>query len=237
LRGSRRLSSLLVSLVVLGWIAKAPAAPSDDRVLPLEQYTSAKGRALAQQHDRGLRALNARVYHCIPWVEVQKNSIGFFRPKHLGQDDRYLSVRLYIEQDASAAFGKLALPDQASAMFSRYVGPLLRRMHEADPALVSDPQLDGYTVILEWLKQGAKGPGDRPVHQTIAAFMARSAVAELLAGRVPIGMLADGAKVLAWDGETPLGDVRVTAWDDNFVNTFKVANYEPEAGVSCGERG
>jgi hypothetical protein len=237
-RGSRRLSSFVVSLVVLGSITKTLAAPSDDRLLPFDQYTSDKARALAQRHDRGLRALSAKLYHCMPWVEVQKNSVGFFRPKHLTQDDRYVSVRLYVEQDASPAFGKLTLPEQGSAMFSRYVGPLLRRMHQADAALVSDPQLDGYTVILEWLKQGsASGSPDRPIHQTIAAFMARSLVAEFLAGRVSVGVLADGAKVLAWDGETPLGDLRVTAWDDNFVNTYKLANYEPEPGVSCGERG
>jgi hypothetical protein len=39
--------------------------------------------------------------------------------------------------------------------------------------------------------------------------------------------------VLGWDGETALGPLRLAAWDDNFVSTYKVKNYELEPGVTC----
>jgi len=144
--------SRLVALVTVLGASVAllgAAAPPDDRVLAVNQYTTEKGRTLAQTYARDLREINAGIYHCIPWVEIQKESIGFFRPKHLTGDDRYLSLRIYIEQDPSPAFARLAVEERASAMFSRYVGPLLRRMARS-PALLADSSVDGFTVILEW---------------------------------------------------------------------------------------
>src|SRR2546430_9691537 len=38
--------------------------------------------------DGALRELNEGVYHCLPWLEVQKQSIGFFKPKGATQDDQ-----------------------------------------------------------------------------------------------------------------------------------------------------
>ena len=208
------------------------AAPSDDRIMPADQYTSEKARRLAATHAQALRELNAGVYHCLPWLEVQKQSIGFFRPKGATQDERFLSMRVFIEQDPSPKFAALRVEERASAMFSRYVGPLLRRM-VASRAVMSDANLDGFTVILEWQKQAARVNGDRPVHETVAIFLRKASAAEYLAGRASIGQLADGARAMAWDGETALGQLKLTAWDDNFVATYKVANYEVEKGVNC----
>ncbi len=208
------------------------AAPPDDRVLAVNQYTTEKGRTLAQTYARDLREINAGIYHCIPWVEIQKESIGFFRPKHLTGDDRYLSLRIYIEQDPSPAFARLAVEERASAMFSRYVGPLLRRM-ATSPALLTDNSVDGFTVILEWLKQAATAAGERPVHETIAVFVPKSVAADYVAGRANVGDIAARARVLGWDGETPLGPLKLSAWDDNFVATHKVKNYQLEPGVTC----
>lgn len=230
-RTMRRTFAVIVALALAGGTA-AWAAPSDDRILSADQYTSEKARKLAVSHERALRELNAAVYHCLPWLEVRQQSIGFFRPKGATQDDRYLSLRVYIEQDPSPQFASLKLEDRAAAMFSRYTGALLKRM-AADRALLSDPALDGFSVILEWVKQGPRAGGDRPVHETIAVFLRKPAVAEYLSGRKPIGQLADGARVLAWDGETAVGQLRLTAWDDNFVTSYKVANYEVEKGVTC----
>jgi hypothetical protein len=230
-----RAAKSLFALVVLLGLCAAPvawAAPPGDRILPADQYTSDKARRLATSHAVALSALNATVYHCLPWLEVQKQSIGFFRPKGATQDDRYLSMRVYIEQDPSPEFANLKVEQRASAMFSRYVGPLLRRMG-ADKALMADASLDGFTIILEWLKQGARPAADRPVHETIAVFITKSATADYLAGRASIGQLADGARVLGWDGEMGLGQLKLTAWDDNFVSTYKVANYEMDKGVTC----
>src|SRR5437762_2383936 len=154
-------------------VGRALAAPSEDRILPVDQYTSQKARTLAQKYAPALRALNAGIYHCLPWLDVPKQSIGFFRPKHLAQpqDYRYLSLRIYIEQETSPQFAALGLKERASAMFSRYVGAMLRRMTER-AELVTEPLLDGFSVILGWVKPTSP-PGERPVHETIAVFADR----------------------------------------------------------------
>ena len=116
-------------------------------------------------------------------------------------------------------------------MFSRYVGPLLRRM-AGNGAMLKDGSLDGFTVILEWLKETPLS-GGRPVHETIAVFLDKATALEYLQGMVKAPDLADRARVYGWDGETPLGRLRLAAWDDNFVFTYKVANYQLEPGVTC----
>lgn len=228
----KHLAVVVGTLLVLTAGAAALAAPPADRVLSAEQYTTDKGRALATAHVRALQELNAGLYHCWPWVEVQKASIGFYRPKNAQQDDRYLSARIYIEQDPSPAFAKLRFEERATAMFSRYVGPLLRRMTK-DPSLPADPKLDGFTAILEWMKP-APPIGGRPVHETVAIFIDKASALDYLSGRADIKMLATRARVLGFDGETALGIVTLgPTWDDNFVSTFKVANYQLEHGVVC----
>ena len=228
----RRSLAAVAAAAALALAGGAAAAPSDDRILPVPEYTSEKAKNLAVTHLRALRALNGELYHCVPWVEVQRHSIGFFRPKHIARDDRYLSVRIYIEQDQSPQFAALRVEQRAGAMFSRYVGALLKRMTQ-DRVLAADPSIDGFTVILEWLKQAPRAAGARPVHETIAVFVEKAIAMDYLAGRLRSREVADRAKVLGFDGETALGELRLTAWDDNFVATYKVANYEVEKGITC----
>jgi len=230
LKGRRIVAVTLALLVLTG--GAAVAAPPADRVLAADQYTTEKGRGLATAHVRALQELNAGIYHCWPWVEIQKASIGFYRPKNAQQDDRYLSARIYIEQDASPAFGKLRFEERSTAMFSRYVGPLLRRMTQ-NAALAGDARLDGFTAILEWMKP-APPIGGRPVHETIAVFIDKASALEYLSGQTDIKGLTTRARVLGFDGQTPLGSIALgQTWDDNFVTTFKVANYELEPGITC----
>jgi hypothetical protein len=230
LRGSHTLVAAAALLAITG--GAAMAAPLVDRVLPADQYTTEKGRQLGRAHVRALQDLNAGIYHCWPWVETQKASIGFYRPKNATQDDRYLSVRIFIEQDPSPAFSKLPFEERAAAMFSRYVGPLLRRMN-ATPTVASDTNLDGFTTILEWTKTPGGG-GGRPVHETIAVFIDKPTALDYLAGRADIKAVAARARVLGFDGETALGAVNLgPTWDDNFTSTYKVQNYQLEAGVKC----
>ena len=209
-----------VVLVTLAVAAPGPtlAAPADDSVLPPEQHTSEKGKRLAARYAPALHDLSAKVYHCMPWVEVKRNGIG--------------SINLYIDQQPSPEFAAYTIEERASRMFSRYVGPMVRRMSEA-PGLMADPSLDGFTVILEWLKQAAATPSGRPVHETIAVFMDRATAGDYLAGRLPARELAARARVLGWDGETAVGPLRLTSWDDDFVATYKVSNYQLAPGVSC----
>jgi hypothetical protein len=232
----RNITVAAAVVAILGGAVAAVAAPvssaaPEDRILPTEQYTSEKARSLAQRYASQLRALNAKIYHCMPWVEVQKGSIGFFKPKHATQDDRYLSLRIYIDQDPSPAFAQLAIEERASAMFSRYVGPMLRRM--AQPPLLADASVDGYTVILEWLKQSPNAAKDRPVHETIAVFVDRNTAEQYVTGATPITEVVSHVRVLGWDGESPVGALRLAAWDDDFVFVHKVKNYQLAPGVTC----
>jgi hypothetical protein len=221
-------------LVAVAVTAPPPvlAAPSDDSVLPAEQHTSEKGKRLAARYTPALREMSAKIYHCMPWVEVKRNGIGFYKPKHLEGDMRYVSINLYIDQQPSPEFAAFSIEERASRMFSRYVGPMVRRM-AASPGLLSDTSLDGFSVILEWMKQASSGPSGRPVHETIATFMDRATASDYLAGRLPARDLAARSRVLAWDGETSLGPIRLTSWDDDFVTTYKVSNYQVAPGVSC----
>ncbi|HEX2441667.1 MAG TPA: hypothetical protein VHT71_25375 [Methylomirabilota bacterium] len=223
-----------ITLVALSTVVAPPAwaAPSDESVLSPEQHTSEKGRRLATTYVGALRDMSAKIYHCMPWVEVKRNGIGFYKPKHLEGDVRYLSVNLYIDQQPSPEFAAFTVEERASRMFSRYVGPMLKRMTRA-PGIVSDPSLDGFTVILEWLKQVPTSASARPVHETIAVFLERPIVVDYVNGRIGPRDLAARARVLGWDGETSLGPLRLASWDDDFVSTYKVANYQLAPGVSC----
>jgi len=238
-RTTRRMSTgshrgLAAVMLVALTLAPPPAlaAPSDDSVLPVEQHSSEKGKRLAAKYTPALRELSAKIYHCMPWVEAKKNGIGFYKPKHLEGDNRYLSINLYIDQQPSPEFAAFSIEERASRMFSRYVGPMVRRM-AATPGLLNDSSLDGFTVILGWLKQMPASPSARPVHETIASFLDRATAADYVAGRIPARDLAARARILAWDGETSLGPIRLTSWEDDFVTTYKVANYQVAQGVSC----
>ena len=225
-------AGVFVALALAGGAPAAVAAPSDASVLPPEQHTSEKGRRLAATYVTALQELSAKVYHCMPWVEVKRNGIGFYKPKHLEGDYRYLSINLYIDQQPSPEFAAFTIEERASRMFSRYVGPLLKRMARPS-ALLADKDLDGFTVILEWLKQVPQTASARPVHETIAVFLERPTVVDYIVGRLPARDLAARARVLAWDGETALGPTRVASWDDDFVSTYKVSNYQLAPGISC----
>lgn len=232
-RGLRRGRAPLAVLLVIALTATVgAAAPPEDRVLPPNQYQTQKAKDLATRHAKTLRDLSAEVYHCLPWVEVSKNSIGFFKQKNAAGDDRYLSIRIYIEQERSPQFASLAPEQRASAMFSRYVGPLLQRMTR-HPAVLADDAIQGFNVILEWMKQTPQAAGARPVHETMAVFIERTDAASYVDGTMRAHELADKAKILGWDGERAIGALRVSAWDDDFVASYKIQNYQLEPGVTC----
>jgi hypothetical protein len=64
-------------------------------------------------------------------------------------------------------------------------------------------------------------------------FVDRKTAAEFVGKAIASRALASRARVLAFDGETALGAVRLTAWDDDFVTTHKVKNYQLAPGVTC----
>jgi hypothetical protein len=240
-RTARRAATLmLISTVLVA--AAAPATdvgaaisqPPADRILPVGQYSTEKAKQLAARHDRALRELSTEIYHCLPWLEVKKEGIGFYKPKHMSKGDlRYLSLNVIVDQEPSAEFAKLSREDRASQMFSRYVAPLLRRMTR-DQAMLRDGQLDGFTVIASWpTRPPLQQAGARPVNETIAVFVPRGLAEAFASRRLAVEQLARASHVLAWDGETAMGQLKVTAWEDNFLQTFQLAGYQVEKGVTC----
>lgn len=235
MRGSlaRALVALaLLAAPVLGLVGAASSAPEEDRILPTESYTTEKAKALSKTHLGALRELNAFIYHCVPWVETEKQSIGFFKPKYLTEDDRYMSIRIFIEQDPSPAFASLDHSNRAAAMFSRYVGFLLKTMTKS-PAILPDPSVGGFITILEWRKQDGSDPAARPVNETIAVYVPKPLAQEYLSGKLKIDELARRARIMGWDGEKALGELKLPAWDDNFVYTYKIPNYKADPEAKC----
>ena len=232
LRGAALALSLLPALFVSSGLARVGAP--EEKLLPLDQYTSEKARELARKYAEELRALASDIYHCIPWLEVQEHSLGFYRPKHLGGgDSRYLSMRVFIEQDSSPDFARLTVANQGAAMYARYVAPLLKRMARSQ-ALTADPGVEGFTIILEWIKQSARAASDRPIHETVAVFIDKASALDFLAGRITPRALADRADIRLWDGETSLQNLHLTRIsEDDFVSTYKIKNYQLEPGVTC----
>jgi hypothetical protein len=235
LRGSPARAALAALAILVGALfglgVGAFASPAEDRILPISGYTTEKGRALAKAHASALSDMNAYIYHCVPWVETQKESIGFFKPKHLSDDDRYLAIRIFIEQDPSSAFAALDQNNRAAAMFSRYVGFLLRQMTKS-PDILADPAVGGFITVLEWRKQET-GTQGRPIHETIAVYIPKPLARDYLSGKVIIDELAQRAKVMGWDGERALGQLNLPAWEDNFVTTFKLPNYKLDPAAKC----
>jgi hypothetical protein len=117
-------------------------------------------------------------------------------------------------------------------MFSRYVGSLLREMTR-ERRLLNDPSVGGFAVLLEWQKHGVRGADSRPVHETIAVFVEKSLATRYLSRAITARDLAAKARVLGFDGETHLGPLKVAGWDDDFVRTYKVKNYELPPEMSC----
>jgi hypothetical protein len=209
--------------------ASAAEAPTD-RVLQPDRYTSDKGRALGQKYQGALRDLNAKVYHCMPWLDVKPEGIGFYKPKHIEGDIRYLSLNVNVDQQPAPEFVRLSVQDRVSSMFSRYVPHLLRSMATND--LIKEPNLEGFTVIASWLK-AEPASGQQAVMETAAVFVPKSVVVDYLRGKASVAQLAEGSHVIAWDGETKLGQIKPKAWADDFVLTYKVAGYTPDPKISC----
>jgi len=229
---ARAVRSVAAALLVVSFGAQGALAadPPADRVLQADKYTSEKARGLAQKYQGQLRDLNAKVFHCMPWLEVKQEGIGFYKPKHVSGDIRYLSLNVTVDQQPSPEFGRLTPQERVSAMFSRYVPHLLRSMASND--LLKDSNVDGFTVIVSYLK-AVPASGQPPVHETAAAFVPKALTTDFVRGKANVAQLADGAHVIVWDGETRIGQIKPKGWADDFVTTYKVAGYSPDPKAAC----
>jgi len=226
---SRFVVRRLAALALIFFVPVPSAA--DDAIMSIDQYQTLKARGLATTHQGELQKMREEIYHCMPWVGVQKAGIGFRQPKGAVEDDRYLSVWIVIDQNEDARFAALPAERRASAMFSRYGTDLLRRMASLQP-VVADANVKGFSVVLSWLKPGT-GSAVQPVNETLALFVDKPTALGFLAKRVSAGEFTRRAKFTVFDGVQDMGRLPLEVWEDSFVRTYKVANYEAPKGQRC----
>ena len=224
---------LLAALLFYGVSLSAPAyAAPADALMPIEQYTTAKARGLANAHRLRLIEFSEQIYNCMPWLFVYPGRLGFPKYKDSAADDRYLSTWIYVDQRENADFAAVPQERRASAMFSRYGVDMLRRM-AAMSDVVDDGDVAGLSVVLSWLKPGTSRPGQKPVNETFALFIDKTTAADFLAKRVGAEEFVSRAKFNLYDGESLVGRVPLEVWEDSFNTTYKVTNYDPPKGAKC----
>lgn len=212
--------------------ASAGAATRDDAIGGVDQYNTQKARALASAHHAQLVNLYDGIYHCLPWVDVQKKGIGFRKPKWAQEDERYLATWILIDQKDDGRFGTFPRERRASAMFSRYGIDLLRRMAALE-GVARDPGVQGYGVVLSWIKPGTDKPGMQPVNESLVFWIEKSVAQGYLTRRVAAAEFANRARYTYFDGMDEQGRLPLEIWEDNFTSTFQIKDYKPASNVSC----
>jgi hypothetical protein len=229
---ARWLAAGCLALTLGAGVGPALAGPIDDKLIPLLRYSSDKGRALAAAHQGRLLKYSEHIYGCLPWLDVQKQSIGFQRPKFAEADDRYFSTWVIVDQKDDAQLAAIPQPRRMSAMFSRFGMDLMRRMTEVQD-VVADANVHGLSVVTSWLKPGSLAPGSQPVNESIAVFVDKQSALDYVAKRITAAELTTRVRSLAFDGQRELGTIPLEIWDDFFMATYKVPNYDPPKGVTC----
>ncbi|HSE02721.1 MAG TPA: hypothetical protein VLK35_01105 [Methylomirabilota bacterium] len=227
----RLLGGLLLT-AALGVSAGASFAAPEDALMPLEKYTTPKGKSLASVHRTRLLQFSEQIYNCLPWLSVHPGGLGFPRERDSKDDNRYLSTWVYVDQREDPVFAALPRERRVSAMFSRYGVDMLRRMAGL-PDVVDDDDVAGLSVVLTWLKPGTSRPGRQAINETFALFVDKGTLREFLAKRVSPEEFTDRAKFTLFDGLDPVGRVPIEVWEDSFNSTYKASNYEPPKGAKC----
>lgn len=220
---------LTAALVVSGGVS---AAAPEDALMPLDKYTTSKGKSLASAHRTRLLQFSEQIYNCLPWLSVRPGGLGFPRSRDSKDDDRYLSMWIFVDQREDPVFAALPRERRVSAMFSRYGVDMLRRMAGL-PGVIEDGDVAGLSVVLSWLKPGAGRPGRQAVNETFALFIDKATLQEFLAKRVSPEEFTSRAKFTLFDGMDPVGRVAIEVWEDSFNSTYKAVNYDPPKGATC----
>ena len=224
----RSVAAALAAILVTGVVALAQAGPAD-YLLPVEKHTSPKGQALAAKYKPQLLQFSDYVYHCLPYLEI-RNGLGFKKvPKEPG-DNRYAAVWIRAEQAPDRTFAAMPVDRQASAMFSRYAVPMLRRL-AAIPGFASDPDIQGFSVAVEWTKPGSDP--DRPTMEILAMFADQASTRAFLGRALPAREYVEKMRLTFFDGDKEVGRLPIEVWEDNFVATYQVPGYEMEKGKVC----
>jgi hypothetical protein len=224
---------LLAALLLYGisLTAQAYAAPAD-ALMPIDKYTTAKAKGLANVHRLRLLEFSEQIYNCMPWLFVYPGRLGFPKYKDSADDERYLSMWIYVDQREDPVFSALPQERRVSAMFSRYGVDMMRRM-AALSDVVDDSDVAGLSVVLSWRKPGTTRAGKKAVNETFALFIDKATAADFLAKRVGSEEFVNRAKFNLFDGESLVGRVPLEVWEDSFNTTYKIANYDPPKGVQC----
>jgi len=218
--------ALLLGIILLALAGEGAATPREEAIMALDRYTSPKGKTLAVTFKGQLRQIYDRVYHCRPWLDVQKNGLGFSRPVGVAGDDRYLNIWVWVDQKITPEFAALSPARRASAMFSRHGVDLLRQI-SADASIFADPTLHGYSVILTWIKPNGRA-GNEEKSETLGVFADKTTVRGFLAKRIGAQEFVKRAAIVAFDGKDPLGRLPLEIWEDDFARTHKLKDYQPE---------
>ena len=229
-RARRTLRGLVL---LLGLAGVAYAAPPEEAIMPLEQYKSATARALATTYAVELRQIYDNVYHCLPWLDIREDGLGFRRPRGSQGDGFYLAVWVLVEQIVNPEFTAMPPARRASAMFSRYGIDLLRRLSKY-PQLAAEPGLSGYSVVLTWLKpERATERGAQPVNEALAVFVDKATVEGFFRRVLTPTEFVGRAVVASFDGKRELGRLPLELWEDSFTQTFKLKDYTPDPFHRC----
>lgn len=224
-----RVAAAAAVVASTAWSAGATAAPAANALVPIEQYTTAKARSLATLYRPQMLELHQHLDHCVPWVEVPKDGIGFRSPKGASGDERYFTLWIWIEQGADPGFAAMRTEERASAMFSRYGIPLLRRMAGLE-GVATDDSVDGFAVVLSWVKPDRARPA---VNETLVSFVDRTTARGLAVQTVGPGAVAQRARLSLFDGTTELDRPHLQVWEDPFLGTFRPKDYTPPPGTTC----
>jgi hypothetical protein len=225
----RAFVAALAAVLAAGAAASVQAAPAD-YLLPVEKHTTPKAQALAVKYRPQLLQFSEYVYHCLPYVEI-RNGLGFKKnAKDRATDDRFAALWIYVEQGEDKSFATLSPARQASAIFSRYGVPILRRL-AAMQGLASDPDVYGFSVAVAWVKPGSDP--NQPTLETLATFMDQKTTRAFLSNTLSASEWVDKMKIYFFDGEKEMGRLPLEVWEDNFIATYKVPNYEVQKGVTC----
>lgn len=223
--------SLLTAIMVLVLVGGVGAVPPEETIVPLEKYTTEKGRALATTFGGELRRLYDRVTRCRPWLEVRPGGLSFSRPAGAAGDDRYLNIWVWVNQTITPEFAALSPARRASAMFSRHGVELLRQL-AADAGIFADPALTGYSVILTWLKPDGRAGGAEKA-ETLAVFADKTTVRAFLAKRMAAAEFVRRVTMVAFDGADRLGRPPLEIWEDKFyVPTTTAREHESDQAVA-----
>ena len=201
--------------------------------MPLEKYTTLKGKSLASAHRTRLLQFSAQIYNCLPWLDVHPGRARLPARPATARTTTAISLRGSTWTSARRpTFAALPQERRVSAMFSRYGVDMLRRM-SALAECVDDRDVAGLSVVLTWRKPDTTRPGRQAVNETFSLFIDKATALDFLAKRVSPEEFLNRAKFNLFDGQDRVGRVPIEIWEDSFNSTYKATNVAPPKGAVC----